>query len=130
MLKLHLRRLETSEGTIYVNFGYGWIPYNLEDVKETGIEVPEDCKNYEEIRVMAEGSQVTRLKVFKSIKVVDVTAINSTYPVGCTYTQYPQCEEPNDLFPFTKWELINFDGAFFRSEGTNANSFIEEGSEL
>lgn len=27
---------------------------------------------------------------------------------------------------FSTWEVINYDGAFFRAEGTNANAFIEK----
>ena len=31
---------------------------------------------------------------------------------------------------FSKWEVINYDGAFFRAEGTNADAFIEESGVL
>ena len=45
-------------------------------------------------------------------------------PIGDTYVQYPQQKSPMDLWgTFSTWEVINYDGAFFRAEGTNANAF-------
>ena len=52
-------------------------------------------------------------------------------PIGDTYVQYPQQKSPMDLWgTFSTWEVINYDGAFFRAEGTNANAFIEESGNL
>lgn len=31
---------------------------------------------------------------------------------------------------FSTWKVINYDGAFFRAEGTNANTFIEKTGNL
>ena len=31
---------------------------------------------------------------------------------------------------FSRWEVINYDGAFFRAEGTNADAFIEKTGNL
>lgn len=54
--------------------------------------------------------------------------INTIYPVGCTYTQYPvgkdfvDSQKPANLWPGTQWELVfNGDGVFFRTEGGNSN---------
>ena len=53
------------------------------------------------------------------------------WPIGITYVQYPQQESPMDLWgTFSTWKVINYDGAFFRAEGTNANTFIEKTGNL
>ena len=55
------------------------------------------------------------------------SVFNLIYPVGVTYTQYPQQASPNELWgEFSTWRVVNYDGAFFRAEGTNANAFIEK----
>ena len=52
-------------------------------------------------------------------------------PVGDTYVQYPQQANPNELWgAFSTWQVVNYDGAFFRAEGTNANAFIEKTDNL
>ena len=59
------------------------------------------------------------------------SVFNLIYPVGVTYTQYPQQASPNELWgEFSTWEVIDYDGAFFRAEGTNANAFIEKTDNL
>lgn len=53
------------------------------------------------------------------------------WPIGVTYVQYPQQASPMDLWgDFSRWEVINYDGAFFRAEGTNADAFIEKTGNL
>ncbi len=52
------------------------------------------------------------------------------YPIGITYVQYPQQKSPEELFPGTTWEVIDYDGAFFRASGGNADGFIEESGDL
>ena len=39
------------------------------------------------------------------------------------YTQYPNCKEPKELWHNTIWELLNFNGAFFRATGGNSLEF-------
>lgn len=56
--------------------------------------------------------------------------LDALYPVGVTYLQFPTCESPVDLFPTLTWTEINFDGAFFRASGTNADAFIGVGGTL
>lgn len=56
---------------------------------------------------------------------------NMCRPVGDTYVQYPQCKSPMDLWgTFSTWEVVNYNGAFFRAEGGNASPFIKEGGVL
>lgn len=50
------------------------------------------------------------------------------HPIGETYTQYPQQDDPNTLYNRNgvtcQWAKINYGGAFFRAEGGNANPYI------
>jgi hypothetical protein len=51
--------------------------------------------------------------------------------VGKRITQYPQEKYPTDIYPCTEWEEItDYNGAFFRTEGGNADAFIEENGTL
>lgn len=50
--------------------------------------------------------------------------------VGKVVVQYPQEEAPGIIYPCTSWEELDYDGAFFRSAGGNADDFIEEGELL
>lgn len=67
------------------------------------------------------------LAVLNKIK---AEAINEAWPVGITYVQYPQQKSPQELFPKTTWEVVSYEGAFFRAEGGNANAFIEKSDVL
>jgi hypothetical protein len=44
-------------------------------------------------------------------------------PVGYVYTQYPDTKSPEELGLQGTWEIMNFAGAFFRSEGGLAQDF-------
>ena len=49
---------------------------------------------------------------------------NQIIRIGFTYTQYPGMESPMDMWgDFSTWEVIDYGGAFFRSEGGNASPF-------
>lgn len=54
------------------------------------------------------------------------------HPVNETYTQYPLMPDPQTLYNTngitSTWVEVNFSGAFFRSEGGKANSFISSGA--
>jgi hypothetical protein len=55
-----------------------------------------------------------------------LVGFNLTWPVGVTYPQYPGEKSPMDLWgEFSTWEPINYNGAFFRAAGGNANPWIE-----
>lgn len=52
-------------------------------------------------------------------------------PIGDIYVQYPQQANPNELWGvYSTWSIVNYDGAFFRAEGTNASAFIEKTGDL
>ena len=63
------------------------------------------------------------------VKWVNVTDVNGkaiidmVWPIGVIYTQYPQQKSPQELFPNTTWEEVNYGGAFFRASGGNAKAF-------
>lgn len=54
-------------------------------------------------------------------------AFNAAHPVGSTYTQFPQQDPPATIFNkngvTSTWEVINYNGAFFRAQGGNADTF-------
>jgi hypothetical protein len=43
--------------------------------------------------------------------------------VGATFVQYPNEQPPEAIYPCSKWEELNYGGAFFRSSGGNAQPF-------
>lgn len=46
------------------------------------------------------------------------------WPIGVTYTQYPGQKSPNELWSqYSTWEELDYGGAFFRSNGGNADTF-------
>lgn len=62
----------------------------------------------------------------KWVNVLDVSMsaiIDAVWPIGVIYTQFPQQKSPQELFPNTTWEELNYDGAFFRASGGNAAAF-------
>jgi hypothetical protein len=50
--------------------------------------------------------------------------------VGRCIPQYPQEKTPVQLYPCTMWIEKDYNGAFFRTEGGNADAFIEEGNSI
>ena len=64
------------------------------------------------------------------LNMIKEEAINEAWPIGITYTQYPQQKSPEELFPKTTWKEISYDGAFFRASGGNAAAFIEKSDVL
>lgn len=53
----------------------------------------------------------------------DFGRANCPFPIQSTYPQFPNCPEPNTLWPGTTWVKLDFGGAFFRSDGGNAQAF-------
>lgn len=58
----------------------------------------------------------------------DLPTLDAFYPIGYVYTQYPQQAAPSELFPIFTWTELNYDGAFFRAYGGNADAFISTGT--
>lgn len=61
-------------------------------------------------------------------------AFDAAHPVGDTYTQYPQQDAPETLFNKngiqSTWSVVNYNGAFFRAQGGEANTFCGKNSVL
>lgn len=61
-------------------------------------------------------------------------AFDAAHPVGETYPQYPQQEDPHTLYNKngikSTWTVVNYSGAFFRAQGGNAAAFIDKNSVL
>ena len=58
---------------------------------------------------------------------------NIVHPIGEIYVQFPGQDSPEKLynkegFISSKWDTVNYDGAFFRSEGKGANLFENQTS--
>lgn len=127
-MKIFFKRLDTTAENIDISLddGTSWNAYKVSRLQNEGLPLSA-TQDFSKIRIRGKSTLLTNLEVLQNIKIVDNLSMDTIYPIGCTYTQYPQTKSPNDLFPFTKWELVDFDGAFFRAEGTNANEFIENG---
>ena len=64
-------------------------------------------------------------------KSTGIELFNLIYPIGYVYIQFPQQKSPNDLWgKITKWQIIDYNGAFFRAQGGNASPYIDSDGEL
>jgi len=45
------------------------------------------------------------------------------FPIGAVYTQFPGTENPMNLWKNTNWQIIDYNGAFFRANGGSALEF-------
>lgn len=101
-------------------------------VIEHGIPVYERGHFYEVVKT-GENSyaweEISVAKVDLSDEVAKA-AFDVAHPIGEVYVQYPWTKDPESLYNHngveSKWELIDYDGAFFRAEGGNADKFQEE----
>ena len=102
-------------------------PESFDTLKEISDWITEHAGSAAEMntKILQNEADIKKLKDFKEN--IDLSVFNLIYPVGVTYTQYPQQASPMELWgSFSTWEVVNYDGAFFRAEGTNANAFIEK----
>ena len=102
-------------------------PESFDTLKEISDWITEHAGSAAEMnkKILQNEADIKKLKDFKEN--IDRSVFNLIYPVGVTYTQYPQQASPMELWgSFSTWNVVNYDGAFFRAEGTNANAFIEK----
>ena len=93
-----------------------------------------DNKSSETIRGEITAKNVTDALGYTPARTSEVPGAQSVFdavrPVGSTYVQYPQQDDPNALFNkngvSSTWAVINYDGAFFRAQGTGAAPFIDK----
>ena len=106
-------------------------PEDLNTLKEISdwISTHEDSASAMNSNIIKNQSDINELNnKLSSIEQTNFKAIfDLVRPVGDVYVQYPQQANPNELWgAFSTWQVVNYDGAFFRAEGTNANAFIEK----
>ena len=102
-------------------------PESFDTLKEISDWITEHAGSAAEMntKILQNEADIKQLKDFKEN--IDRSVFNLIYPVGVTYTQYPQQASPMELWgSFSTWNVVNYDGAFFRAEGGNANAFIEK----
>lgn len=113
-----------------------------EKVRDTGNQTSGGVKIYEGITYSNDDTQAIATRednpvdgafmkwdaATKKLVSASVSAqFDIAWPIGVTYTQYPGQKSPNELWRnYSTWEELNYDGAFFRSSGGNANPFIDE----
>lgn len=91
----------------------------LDEVPNEKIPVYDDDDAAEADLANLEVGQIVATK-----QVYDHTVFDINYPIGVTYTQYPQQKSPNELWGnISTWVELDYSGAFFRSSGGNANGF-------
>ena len=110
-------------------------PEDLNTLKEISdwISTHEDSASAMNSNIIKNQSDINELNnKLSSMEQTNFKAIfDLVRPVGDTYVQYPQQASPNELWgSFSTWQVVNYDGAFFRAEGTNANAFIEKTDNL
>lgn len=70
--------------------------------------------------------------------IIKQESIDSAYPIGSTYVQYPdtdgnfdESKAPASLYPGTSWTLLfNSESVFFRTEGSSASESRTQGLQL
>ena len=110
-------------------------PEDLDTLKEISdwISTHKDSASAMNSNIIKNQSDINELNnKLSSIEQTNFKAIfDLVRPIGDTYVQYPQQASPMELWgSFSTWNVVNYDGAFFRAEGTNAAAFIEEGGNL
>ena len=100
-----------------------WISTHEGSASEMNSSIAANTKAIEEINSKLSNIEIGS-SIFKSL-------FDIVRPIGDTYVQYPQQANPNELWGvYSTWSIVNYDGAFFRAEGTNANAFIEKTGNL
>ena len=115
-------RIETEMSNIAENFNTNNL--SAENTATNNLDVSDITVN----KTAGDDGQVIGKEDGK-VKWVNVTDVNGkaiidmVWPIGVIYTQYPQQKSPQELFPNTTWEEVNYSGAFFRASGGNAAAF-------
>lgn len=143
------RFLYSNDGTNFYTDEDLTIPATIgadEEVRDTGNQTAGGVEIYEGITYSNDDTQAIATREDNPVdgafmrwdaatkKLVSASAsvqFDIAWPVGVTYTQYPQQKSPNELWgQYSTWVELNYSGAFFRSSGGNAAAFIEAGDTL
>ena len=114
-------------------------PENFDTLKEISDWITEHVESAAEInsRINSNKSDIDKIK--NKLSGIEESGNASIYktmfdlvrPIGDTYVQYPQQASPNELWgDISTWEVVNYNGAFFRASGGNAAAFIEKSGVL
>ena len=107
-------------------------PENFDTLKEISDWITEHVESAAEInsRINSNKSDIDKIK--NKLSGIEESGNASIYktmfdlvrPIGDTYVQYPQQASPNELWgDISTWEVVNYNGAFFRASGGNAAAF-------
>ena len=110
-----------------------------EEVRDTGNQTSGGVEIYEGVTYSNDDTQAIATREDNPVdgafmkwdaatkKLVSASAnvqFDIAWPIGVTYTQYPGQKDPNTLWgQYSTWEELNYAGAFFRSNGGNADTF-------
>lgn len=91
-MKIRFTQLKTSTGTIQVDFGDGYQIYNVSDVIDNGISIPETCTDYSNIKIKSSSKILSDLDVIKNVGIdtsndyikIQTIQIKKAYD-GCAY---------------------------------------------
>ena len=76
-MRIKFEKLNTTNGKVYVNFGNGFEEYEISEVKDSGITIPEDCTDYSSIQIKGSSVILNNLDVISNIKTSDENSISS-----------------------------------------------------
>ena len=102
-----------------------WITEHVESAAEMNSRINSNKSDIDKIKNKLSGIEESgNTSIYK-------TMFDLVRPIGDTYVQYPQQASPNELWgDISTWEVVNYDGAFFRASGGNAAAFIEKSGVL
>ena len=102
-----------------------WITEHVESAAEMNSRINSNKSDIDKIKNKLSGIEESgNASIYK-------TMFDLVRPIGDTYVQYPQQASPNELWgDISTWEVVNYDGAFFRASGGNAAAFIEKSGVL
>ena len=68
-MKIIFEKLQTSNKNVYVDFGDGvWKPYPVNDAKDNGIIIPDNCNDYSKIKIKGSTEVLPNMDVITGIK--------------------------------------------------------------
>lgn len=89
-MKIKFEKLQTAEGKIYIDFGdEKFQSYNVVDVKDSGIEIPDNFTDYSKIRVKGSSTLLKNLDVIKKIELNN--NFEFTLDTDTFGTSFPEC---------------------------------------
>ncbi len=91
-MKIVFEKLQTSSKNVYVDFGDGvWKPYPVNEAKDNGIIIPDNCNDYNKIRIKGSTEVLPNMDVITGIKRyekgVDDIIVDGTIDMSSGYIQ-------------------------------------------